>query len=73
MMLFSTHLNSIVAAVFGLQAMSEFNLSMLHQIQDALVEIKPLFNIGNARISADSVKRVNEITARLSNDIIKKD
>src|SRR6267142_3889319 len=56
-----------------LQAMSEFNLPVVHQIQDALVEVKPLINIGNARISAESVKKVNEITTRLGNDIIKKD
>jgi hypothetical protein len=37
------------------------------------VEAKPLTNIGNARISAESVKKVNEITTRLGNDIIKKD
>jgi hypothetical protein len=36
-------------------------------------EAKPLTNIGNARISAESVKKVNEITTRLGNDIIKKD
>jgi hypothetical protein len=29
--------------------------------------------IGNARISAESVKKVNEITTRLGYDIIKKD
>jgi hypothetical protein len=56
-----------------LQAMSEFNLPIVHQIQDALVEVKPLINIGHARISAESVKKVNEITTRLDNDIIKKD
>src|SRR6478609_1692320 len=56
-----------------LQAMSEFNLPIVHQIQDALVEVKPLINISNARISAESVKKVNEITTRLGNDIIKKD
>src|SRR3989441_1247368 len=56
-----------------LQAMSEFNLPIVHQIQDALVEVKPLINIGNARISAESVKKVNEITTRLGNEIIKKD
>ena len=53
--------------------MSEFNVPIVHQIQDALVEVKPLINIGNARISAESVKKVNEITTRLGNDIIKKD
>src|SRR3954451_24560773 len=56
-----------------LKAMPEFNLPIIHQIQDALVEVKPLINIGNARISAESVKKVNEITTRLGNDIIKKD
>src|SRR6188472_4579482 len=56
-----------------LQAMSEFNLPIVHQIQDALVEVKPLINIGNARISAESVKKVNDITTRVGNDIIKKD
>ena len=53
--------------------MSEFNLPIVHQIQDALVEVKLLINIGNARISAESVNKVNEITTRLGNDIIKKD
>ena len=33
-----------------LQAMSEFNLPIVHQTQDALLEVKPLINIGNARI-----------------------
>src|SRR5205809_3445658 len=56
-----------------LQAMSEFNLPIVHQIQDALVEVKPLINIGNARISAESVKKVNEITTRLGNDLMNKD
>ena len=36
-------------------------------------EVKPLINIGNSRICAESVKKVNEITTRLGNDIIKKD
>ena len=36
-------------------------------------EAKCLINIGNARISAESVKKVNEITTGLGNDIIKKD
>src|SRR5882762_7088196 len=56
-----------------LNSMPEYNLPIVHQIQDALVEVKPLINIGNARISAESVKKVNEITTRLGNDIIKKD
>jgi len=56
-----------------LQAMSDFNVPIIHQIQDALVEVKPLIDVANARIPAESVKKVNEITTRLGNDIIKKD
>ena len=56
-----------------LQAMSEFNLPIVYQIQGASVDVKPLINIGNARISPESVKKVNEITTRFGNDIIKKD
>jgi len=40
-----------------LQAMSEFNLPIIHQIQDALVEVKPLIDVANARIPAESVKK----------------
>jgi hypothetical protein len=54
-------------------AMSDFNFPIIHQIQDALVEVKPLIDVANARISAESVKKVNKITTRLGNDIIKKD
>jgi hypothetical protein len=56
-----------------LKAMPDFNLPIIHQVQDALVEVKPLIDVGNARIPAESVKKVNEITTRLGNDIIKKD
>jgi len=56
-----------------LQAMSDFNVPIIHQIQDALVEVKPLIDVANTRIPAESVKKVNEITTRLGNDIIKKD
>jgi len=56
-----------------LKAMPEFNLPIIHQIQDALVEVKPLIDVGKGHIPAESVKKVNEITTRLGNDIIKKD
>ena len=42
--------------------MPEFNLPIIRQIQDALVEVKPLIDVGDRRIPADSVKKVNEIT-----------
>src|SRR5919109_1064900 len=56
-----------------LQAMPEFNLPIIHQIQDALVEVKPLIDVGNAHIPAESVKKVNEITTRLGTGIVTKD
>jgi len=34
---------------------------------------EPLIDVANARIPAESVKKVNEITTRFGNDIIKKD
>ena len=55
-----------------LQAMSEFDLPIIHQIQDALLQVKPLIDVANARIPAESVNKVNEITTRLGNDIVKK-
>jgi hypothetical protein len=57
----------------SLQAMPEFNLPIIQQIQDALVEVKPLIDVGNARIPSESVKKVNDITTRLGNDIVKKE
>lgn len=56
-----------------LQAMPEFNLPIIHQIQDALVEVKPLIDVGDHRIPAESVKKVNEITTRLGHGIVMKD
>src|ERR1700739_4270970 len=56
-----------------LQAMPEYDLAIIREIQGALVEVKPLIDVGNARISAESVKKGNEITTRLGNAITKKD
>jgi hypothetical protein len=56
-----------------LQGMPEFNLSIIREIQSALVEVKPLIDVGNARISAESVKKINQITTRLDNGIVTKD
>src|SRR3954471_7425940 len=55
-----------------LQAMPEFNLKLLQDIQSALTEVKPMIDVGDAPISADSVKRINEITSRLDDAIITK-
>src|ERR1700732_3509395 len=48
-----------------LQAMPEFDLAIIHEIQGALVEVKPLIDVGNAHISPESVKKINEFTTRL--------
>lgn len=56
-----------------LKAMPEFNLPIIHQIQDALVEVKPLIDVGSARIPAEAVKKVNEITTRLGAGIVTRD
>src|ERR1700746_1785671 len=56
-----------------LQAMPEFNLPILREIGDALVKVKPLIDVGSARIPAESVKKVNEITTRLGAGIVTRD
>lgn len=55
-----------------LRAMPEFNLKLLEDIQSALGEVRPLVNVGDNRITASSVKRINEITARLDDAIVTK-
>src|SRR6201987_4380661 len=56
-----------------LQGMPEFDLPIIHQIQDGLVEVKPLIDVGTAHIPAESVKKVNEITTRLGSGIVTRD
>jgi hypothetical protein len=56
-----------------LKAMPEFNIPIIHQIQDALVEVKPLIDVGTRSIPAESVKKVNEITTRLGTGIVTRD
>jgi hypothetical protein len=53
--------------------MPEFDLPILHQIQDALVEVKPLIDVGDRRIPPETVKKVSEITTRLGQGIVTKD
>jgi hypothetical protein len=56
-----------------LQGMPEFKIPILHEIEDALVQVKPLIDVGNARIPQESVKKINEITTRLGNGIVTRD
>ncbi|MEP6810240.1 MAG: hypothetical protein ABI992_08360 [Chthoniobacterales bacterium] len=55
-----------------LQAMPEFNLKLLQDIRTALGEVRPLVDVGTAPITAESVKRIHEITARLDDAIFTK-
>src|SRR6059036_2073248 len=48
-----------------LQAMPEFNLPIIREIQNALVEVRPLVDVGSSHISPDSVRKISEITNRL--------
>ncbi|HEX4652815.1 MAG TPA: hypothetical protein VH227_01070 [Candidatus Udaeobacter sp.] len=56
-----------------LQAMPEFDVPIIHQIQDALVEVKPLIDVGDRNIPPESVKKVNEITTRVGRGIVTRD
>ncbi len=53
-----------------LQGMPEYNMKLLTDIQDALVQVKPMIDVGQGKISPDSVKRINEITTRLDGEIV---
>ena len=55
-----------------LRGMPEFNLKLLEDIQKALGEVRPLIDVGNAPISPQSVKRINEITTTVGNAIVTK-
>ena len=56
-----------------LQAMPEFNMQLLQDIHVALVKVKPLIDVGDRRISPESVKKINEITTRLDYAIVTKE
>ncbi len=56
-----------------LQAMPEFNMDLLKQIHGALVEVRPMIDVGPDKgISAESVKKINDITTKLDNAIVTK-
>jgi hypothetical protein len=55
-----------------LQAMPEFNLRLLQDIHAALIEVKPLIDVGDGKIPPASVKKINDITTRLGDAITKK-
>jgi hypothetical protein len=51
----------------------KYNVPIVREIQEALGEVKPMIDVGNERISAASVKKINDITTRLDNGIVTKD
>ena len=57
-----------------LDGMPEFKseTSLIEQIQGALLEVKPLIST-RKKISAESVRKINQITTRLDDAIVKKD
>jgi hypothetical protein len=55
-----------------LAGMPEFKMKLLDDIQSALGEVRPLIATGEAGITAASVKKINEITTRLDDQIVTK-
>jgi hypothetical protein len=56
-----------------LQAMPEFTLPIIREIQNALGEVRPLVDVGTSRISPESVRKINEITNKLDSGIVTRD
>jgi hypothetical protein len=55
-----------------LSQMPQFNSKLLQDIRAALGEVRPLIDVGEASISPESVKRINEITTRIDDAIVTK-
>ena len=55
-----------------LAGMPEFKMKLLDDIQSALGEVRPLIEVGDNGITPASVKKINEITTRLDDQIVKK-
>ncbi len=55
-----------------LQGMPEYRMKVIQDIQSALVEVHPLIDVGTGKMTAASVKRINEITTRLGTEITTK-
>jgi hypothetical protein len=53
-----------------LEAMPQYNMKLLTDIQEALVQVRPMVDVGANKISPDSIKRINEITTRLDGEIV---
>src|SRR4030081_2843663 len=53
-----------------LKGMPEFNVAIIREINEALVQVRPMIDVGSSRISHESVKKINEITTRLDYGIV---
>lgn len=53
-----------------LNAMPEYSVPVIESIKHALVEVRPLIDVGNKPISSEGVKKINEITTRLDGEIV---
>src|ERR1041384_9785 len=53
-----------------LQGMPEYNLPLIRDIQGALGQVRPLVDVGGNKISSDSVRKINDITTKLDNEIV---
>lgn len=53
-----------------LSDMPRFNSQLIQEIRAGLEEVRPLIDVGQATISPQSVKRINEITSRLDAAIV---
>ena len=53
-----------------LKGMPEFKEAIVREIHEALGQVRPLIDVGTAKISPESVKKINEITTRLDYGIV---
>src|SRR2546421_556177 len=58
-----------------LQSMTEFaaKASIIRDIEKSLGEVRPLVDVGTAKISPESVRKINEITNKLDSGIVTRD
>ena len=62
-----------MVALLGAEAVLVAAREVLREIGDALVKVKPLIDVGNARIPPESVRKINDITTRLGSGIVTRD
>jgi hypothetical protein len=48
----------------------DFKAPIIHEIYDALGQVRPMIDVGGGKISQDSVKKINDITTKLDFGIV---